>query len=109
MTIAMLLEMAVDGFGDRVAVGSLTYRDLFAAAEETADRIRQDAERSLVVLDVNSPAIPVGLFGAALAGVPFVPLSYRLTAAEIAQRRAVIDASAPGDDVAVLLFTSGTT
>jgi acyl-CoA synthetase (AMP-forming)/AMP-acid ligase II len=109
VTIAMLLEMAADGFGDRVAVGKLTYDELLAAAQERAARIEADGDTRLVVVDVNSPEIPIGLFGAALAGVPFVPLNYRLTAAEIDDRKAALDAAAPDDGVAVLLFTSGTT
>jgi fatty-acyl-CoA synthase len=105
MSIALLLEMAVDGFGDRIAVGDLTYADLHAAATQAAAAI----DGPHVVLDVNSPAIPIGLFGAAIAGHPFVPLNYRLTPPEIEDRRTAIAAADPGDDVAVLLFTSGTT
>jgi acyl-CoA synthetase (AMP-forming)/AMP-acid ligase II len=109
MQLSMLLEMAADGFGDRVAVGTITYDELLAAAHERAARIEADGDRRLVVVDVNSPEIPIALFAAALAGVPFVPLNYRLTAAEIDDRHAVLDAADPGDDAAVLLFTSGTT
>jgi acyl-CoA synthetase (AMP-forming)/AMP-acid ligase II len=105
VNIALLLEMAADAFGERRAVGDMTYADLHAAATKAA----ADIDGPHVVLDVNSPAIPIGLFGAAIAGVPFVPLNYRLTQAEIADRRAALEAAAPGDDVAVLLFTSGTT
>jgi acyl-CoA synthetase (AMP-forming)/AMP-acid ligase II len=105
VNIALLLEMAADGFGERRAVGDLTYADLHAAASAAAEQI----DGPHVVLDVNSPAIPIGLFGAAIAGVPFVPLNYRLTPAEIDERRRAVEAAAPGDDVAVLLFTSGTT
>ncbi|HZN14016.1 MAG TPA: hypothetical protein VFB78_07105, partial [Acidimicrobiales bacterium] len=79
MSIAMLLEMAADGFGDRTAVGALTYTELLEAAQKRAADIAADGNRPLVVLDVNSPEIPIGLFAAALAGVPFVPLNYRLT------------------------------
>jgi acyl-CoA synthetase (AMP-forming)/AMP-acid ligase II len=31
------------------------------------------------VLDTSSPAVPLALMGAAMAGVPYVPLNYRLT------------------------------
>ncbi|MDQ1374734.1 MAG: hypothetical protein QOJ09_2072 [Actinomycetota bacterium] len=105
MSISLLLEMAVDGFGERIAVGDLSYSDLHAAAVEAATAI----DGPHVVLDVNSPAIPIGLFGAAIAGHPFVPLNYRLTPDEIDDRRRAIAAAHPDDDVAVLLFTSGTT
>jgi acyl-CoA synthetase (AMP-forming)/AMP-acid ligase II len=105
VNISLLLEMAADGFGDRRAVGDLTYADLYAAASDAATQL----DGPHVVLDVNSAAIPIGLFGAAMAGVPFVPLNYRLTQTEIDERRRALAAAAPGDDVAVLLFTSGTT
>jgi long-chain acyl-CoA synthetase len=35
------------------------------------------------VLDVNSPAVPIALFAAAYAGVPYVPMNYRLTKPEL--------------------------
>ena len=87
MNLMMLLEMAAEGFGERVAIQNgaerLTYSQLFASAGAAAvDVARARAER-LVVLDVNSLAIPVGLFAAAWAGVPFVPLNYRLTGVEL--------------------------
>jgi long-chain acyl-CoA synthetase len=96
MNLMMLLEMAAEGFGERVAIQNgpdrLTYTQLFASAGAGAvDVTRAGAER-LVVLDVNSLAIPVGLFSAAWAGVPFVPLNYRLTGAELERLLASISA-----------------
>jgi acyl-CoA synthetase (AMP-forming)/AMP-acid ligase II len=35
------------------------------------------------LLDVTSLAMPVGLFASGWAGMPFVPLNYRLTGAEL--------------------------
>ncbi len=87
MNLMMLLEMAGQGFGHRVAAqcgdDRMTYEELFAAAATAADEIRQSAAKHVVLLDVSSLAVPVGLFAAAWAGVPFVPLSYRLTSAEL--------------------------
>jgi len=87
MNLMMLLEMATDGFGDRVAVqnGSdrFTYAELFAAAGAAADIVAVSGAARLAVLDVNSLAVPLGLFTAAWAGIPFVPLNYRLTGAEL--------------------------
>ena len=87
MNLMMLLEMAVAGFGDRVAVrcGSdeLTYEQLFAAAGAVAAEIEASGCENAAVLDVNSLAVPVGLFASAWAGRPFVPLNYRLADAEI--------------------------
>ena len=87
MNLMMLLEMAVSGFADRVAVqnGSdhLTYAELFAAAGHAADEVKEAGAERAAILDVNSLAVPVGLFASACAGVPFVPLNYRLTDTEL--------------------------
>ena len=155
MNLMMLLEMAASGFPERIALtcgdDHLTYGELFAAAGAAAAEIRASGAQRAAVLDVSSPALPVALFASAWAGVPFVPLNYRLTGAELdrlveqitpchlvtdAERaaqlgsRAGVTASsredylarvlragehAPGpwnmepEEIAILLFTSGTT
>ncbi|MEM7141618.1 MAG: class I adenylate-forming enzyme family protein [Actinomycetota bacterium] len=156
MNVMMLLEMAASGLGDRVAVGSLdggiTYRQLFDQAGEAAARFRADPGAKVVLCDESSPAVPVALFGAAWAGMPYVPLNYRLPDDDLtalaqrsapgvaigddtgAERLADVDGlsaitrdafladragdatpTEPGDwsmdpdEIAVLLFTSGTT
>jgi acyl-CoA synthetase (AMP-forming)/AMP-acid ligase II len=87
MNVAMLLEMAAGSFGDREAVRcgdrALGYDALQRAAHAAAHEIRSAGRRHAAVLDETSPAVPIALFGAAWAGVPFVPLSYRLTDAEV--------------------------
>ncbi len=87
MNLMMILEMAAQGFGDRVAFKNegdeLTYAELFRAAGATAAQLRESGAGHLAVLDVSSLALPVGVFGAAWAGRPFVPLNYRLTGAEL--------------------------
>jgi acyl-CoA synthetase (AMP-forming)/AMP-acid ligase II len=153
MNLMMLLEMAASGFGERVAVVNegqrLTYAELFQAAGAAADAIAASGAKHAAILDVSSLALPIGLFGAAWAGVPFVPLNYRLTGAELERLVAQIEPaflvtdaarvqalgragvatvardefvararagaarsaewSMEGDDIAILLFTSGTT
>lgn len=83
----MLLEMAASGFGDRVAVqngdDALTYTELHRAAGTAAAGITASGATNAALLDVNSLAVPVGLFAAAWAGVPFAPLNYRLTGPEL--------------------------
>jgi acyl-CoA synthetase (AMP-forming)/AMP-acid ligase II len=83
----MLLEMASQGFGPRRGIQSedtvLTYEELFRAAGAAAEEIRRSGAKHLALLDVSSPAVPVALFAAAWAGVPFVPLNYRLTGEEL--------------------------
>ena len=89
MNIMMLLEMASGGFGDRIAFTnpednvSMTYAELFAAAGATAAHIKASGASRFVMLDITSLAVPVGLFGSAWAGVPYVPLNYRLTPGEV--------------------------
>ena len=87
MNLMMLLEMAASGLGDRVAVTngdeSLTYSELFAAAGAAAAEISKSGCERMAVLDVSSLAVPIGLFSSAWAGVPFVPLNYRLTGVEL--------------------------
>ncbi|MDH4169184.1 MAG: acyl--CoA ligase, partial [Acidimicrobiia bacterium] len=150
----MLLEMASSGFGDRVAIGTgddaLTYQELFDKAGQAATRFATADIAHVGLIDVSSPTLPVVLFGAGWAGLPFVPINYRLDAetlttlaARVAPARAVchpdfvdlvssvdgistedrgaflrgLDGLKPhheawgmdGEDIAVLLFTSGTT
>ncbi|WP_026401984.1 class I adenylate-forming enzyme family protein [Actinomadura rifamycini] len=141
MNIAMILEMAVSA-GDRVAVSagdgaaggrSCTASELLRLARSAAHRFREYP--AVLYLGTNHLAYPVALFGAAIAGVPFVPLNYRLGEEQLGALRdrhpgalvlgpgdldGLLDAADPpagadpgelpdGDEVAVLLYTSGTT
>jgi acyl-CoA synthetase (AMP-forming)/AMP-acid ligase II len=155
MHLAMLLEMAADGLGDRVLLG--TSGDGISAAELATRARRLGAQLAAMpgerigLVDLNSEAVPLLLFGSALAGKPFVPINYRLADEQL---RAIVARTAPAtivvgdgvaerigdvdgiellsrkellamagdessdeadgwggdpDDIAVLLFTSGTT
>jgi acyl-CoA synthetase (AMP-forming)/AMP-acid ligase II len=79
MTITLILEMAASA-GDRPVVTagdrSLTAAELLRLAGAAAGRFRR--YQAILYLGPSHLAYPVALFGAALAGVPFVPLSYRL-------------------------------
>ena len=96
MHLSTLLEMAVDGFGDRVAFGprhgGLTYAELGRRATEAAEVVRSRGVHRVGLVDVNSEAVPILVFGSALAGVAFVPLNYRLDDDHL---RAVIGRTAP--------------
>jgi acyl-CoA synthetase (AMP-forming)/AMP-acid ligase II len=151
----MLLEMVGDGLAERVAIGSRsggwTFAELAVRAKRAASWLRDAPGGRIVLIDLNSEAIPLCLFGGALAGKPFVPVNYRLTddqlraivartapatviagdgiaeriagieGIEIRTRQSLLDASAEedreqldgwsgdSDEIAVLLFTSGTT
>lgn len=103
----MLLEMAADGMGERVAVGPVaagtTYGGLVEGSRRLAGVLRAAGAERLVMVDVNSEVVPTLLFGSAFAGVPFVPLNYRLADDHLqaligrtAPALAVVDAAVPG-------------
>src|ERR1700685_898204 len=79
--------MAADGFGDRVLAGrrsgGITAAELVRRSHYGAPLVRERAADALVYLDVNGPAFPVALFAAARAGVPLVPLNYRLSVGQL--------------------------
>ena len=87
MNIAMLLQMAAESAVDRYALTSggrhFSAAELFAAASGAARVIRASGCGFVSVLDVSSAATPVALFGAAMAGVPYAPLNYRLPADQV--------------------------
>lgn len=97
--------------------------------------IRESAASRTAVIDISSLALPIALFGSGWAGVPYVPINYRLTETEIqallarvspaylvnsSNRQSLIEKCRNGvvpeadwsmdeNETAVLLFTSGTT
>ena len=75
--------MAADGMGDRIAVGSrtdgLTIAELASRARRAGTLLAEAPGERVALVDVNSEAVPIALFGATLAGKPFVPINYRLT------------------------------
>jgi acyl-CoA synthetase (AMP-forming)/AMP-acid ligase II len=85
MNIAMILEMAASA-GDRAVATAgdrtLAAAGLLAHARAAAERFRRYP--AVVYLGANHLAYPVALFGAALAGVPFVPVNYRHGEAQLA-------------------------
>jgi long-chain acyl-CoA synthetase len=87
MNISTILDMAAEAFGERIGVVSgnerLTYAELREKAYRAAARFRASGAQYVALLDVNGPAAPIAIFGAAYAGIPYVPLNYRLTPAEI--------------------------
>ena len=62
---------------------SLTYSELFEAVRARAASVRGSQAERLVKLDVSNLGTPMSLFSSAWAGVPYVPLNYRLTDEEI--------------------------
>ena len=156
MHLSTLLEMAAEGFGDRTAFGprpgGLTYAALLDRALRAGAWAAERGVANVGLVDVNSDVVPMLLFGSGYAGLPFVPINYRLAddqlrdilartapsvvvvGEEIPARVGTIDgvelvprhqllaeldaldstgATPAGDlspdDIAILLFTSGTT
>jgi len=87
MNLTMLLEMAADGFGDRIVIGrredGLSAVSLREAALRGAAQIEEAGADAVVYLATNGPAFPVAMFAAAYAGVPLVPLNFRLGAEQL--------------------------
>jgi len=96
MNIALLLEMTADGAGDRIAIGSrsggISYAELLRLVRNTAGWLASQQGERAALLDGNSPAVPLLLFGTALAGRQFAPVSYRLAGPGL---RAVLARLAP--------------
>jgi fatty-acyl-CoA synthase len=82
MNLCMLLEMAADGAAERVLVGpkshGLTTIQLQEHARRAAARFASERVAHVALVDVNSETVPIALFAAALAGLPFAPLNYRV-------------------------------
>jgi len=87
VNLLLLLDMAAAARGDDVALQcgdeSLTGAELLAAAWAGAEQLA--GATALAYVGANDVAFPVGLFASAAAGVPFVPLNYRLPDDQLAE------------------------
>src|SRR5262245_22146466 len=88
MHLSTLLEMAGDTFGDRVAFGSrsggLTYAGRLDRARRAGAWAAARGVERVGLVDVNSDVVPTLLFGAGFAGLPYVPMNYRLADDQLA-------------------------
>ena len=155
MTLVMLLEMVAAAFGERLGIGTasrgLTYGELADHSARGGALIGERGAGAVAYLGTTDLAFPVALFAAAWAGVPFIPLNYRLSDEQLGalfahhpdlfvitddpdRVRALgaataevitldgfmaataeglgaleLPSSTDGEDIAVLLYTSGTT
>jgi acyl-CoA synthetase (AMP-forming)/AMP-acid ligase II len=105
MNIMLLLEMAAGAAPDRLALGEradgLSYERLYGLAGQAAAEFQTLEVERVVYAAESSPALPVALFGAAWAGLPFVPVNYRLADDRL---RSIAERQVP----AVLLCDAGT-
>jgi acyl-CoA synthetase (AMP-forming)/AMP-acid ligase II len=87
MNISLILQMAADAEPDRIGLvcegRRWSYGELLRAAKGAALNIGKSTCSHVALLDESSAAAAVALFGAAIAGVPYVPLNYRLPNADL--------------------------
>lgn len=87
MHLGLVLDMTSAGFPDRTAVrwdeSELCFGELAARAAAATKWFGDLGVPAVVYVGGNHPSYPVALFGAAGAGVPFVPLNYRLGAEQL--------------------------
>jgi acyl-CoA synthetase (AMP-forming)/AMP-acid ligase II len=87
MNIAMLLQMAAEVGPDRCALTcrhvNYSYQSLFDAARVAAARFADSGCSFVSVLDTSTAAVPVAMIGAAMAGIPYVPINYRLASSRL--------------------------
>jgi acyl-CoA synthetase (AMP-forming)/AMP-acid ligase II len=88
MNIALVLQMAADAEPGRIGLvcggRRWSYDALLQAARAAAADISSSGCSHVALLDESSEAAAIALFGAALAGVPYVPLNYRLADRDLA-------------------------
>jgi len=88
VNIVLLLQMAAEADPDRIGLvcdgRRWSYGELLRAAQGAADCLAEGGYAHVALLDESSEAAPIALFGAALAGIPYVPLNYRLADADLA-------------------------
>ncbi len=82
MYLGLLLEMSESGFPDRAAITvggtTITHGELAERSRAAASSFTEMGVPSVIFLGTNHVSYAVALFGAAAAGVPFIPMNYRL-------------------------------
>jgi acyl-CoA synthetase (AMP-forming)/AMP-acid ligase II len=105
MDLSLLLEMVSGHDPERVALtdvggSSLSAGELSRLAQVGAERFASTGRSHVGYCGINNRALPIALFGAARAGLPFVPLNYRLAdeqLAEVASRHDLVVVAAEGE------------
>lgn len=86
MNVATILTMAADGEPERVAIGGrddgVTYEELRVMSGVAAASIG-DETKVVVFLGQSGVGFAVAFFASAWRGIPFVPLNYRLSEAQL--------------------------
>jgi len=88
MNLSLILQMAAEAEPERIGLvcdsRRWSYGALLRAAQGAATCFSESGCAYVALLDESSEAAPIALFGAALAGIPYVPLNYRLADADLA-------------------------
>jgi acyl-CoA synthetase (AMP-forming)/AMP-acid ligase II len=88
MNISLVLQMAADAESQRIGLvcqgRRWAYGALWRAAQGAAISIAKSGCSHVALLDESSEAAAIALFGAAVAGIPYVPLNYRLADIDLA-------------------------
>ena len=96
MRTTLLLDLAADSCGERIAIGSLeggvSFERLRAGARAAGADLAAGSANNLAFVGQNGAAVPLAFYAAGYAGMPFVPLNYRLKDAEL---RRLLERSAP--------------
>jgi len=87
MNISLILQMAADTDPERVGLvcegRRWSYGALSRAAQGAALNISKSTCSHVALLDESSEASAIALFAAAMTGLPYVPLNYRLSNADL--------------------------
>jgi acyl-CoA synthetase (AMP-forming)/AMP-acid ligase II len=88
VNIGLLLDMVADGAPDRIVLGSreggITAGELLGRARAAGLSFIEAGVDHVGFVDLNSEAFPLTMLGAAVAGLPFAPVNYRLTDEQLA-------------------------
>src|ERR1700733_11387315 len=88
MNLLTILSMVEAGHEDRLVLGTkargLTGGELAIQARQGGRALTEHGARTLIFMGENGLAFPLALFAASYAGIPFLPLNYRLAPEQLA-------------------------
>jgi fatty-acyl-CoA synthase len=93
MQTTLLLDIAADACPDRAALVGMDFASLRARANAAAHWLQESGAAHAVFIGLNGNTLPVMLFAAGMAGMPFVPINYRLSDSDMNK---LIARTAPG-------------
>ena len=105
--------MAAGAEPDRIGIScegrNWTYGELWQAAQRAATLFQSSGCDHVALLDTGSEAAAIALFGAAIVGLPYVPLNYRLadTGSACADRPHIAGITIVGDAANVARLAEG--